>query len=1198
MTGQTAYATEISEGTTTVVNQGECGANLTWTFDEKGVLTISGTGAMADYAKPDPSMEPQLLSGEDEEVSEDSDNPYASINKAPWAEYYQDITQVVIEDGVTSVGNWSFCNCKNIKSVVFEGESDVTIIGNGAFYACWYLAEIDIPESVTEIGESVFVATDIGKIELSDNVKSIGAEAFANCYLLEEVTLPAKLTVMNESLFDGCESLKEIKIPETVTSIGDYVFYGCSSLTQITIPNSVTELGQQSFKNCSSLEQIVIPENISILEPGLLENCSSLKNVRILGKVKTIDSYVFYKCSSLTQITIPETVESIGAYAFANSGLIEVKIPKSVDSLGKYAFYKCSSLSKLNLQGKLTSCGSSVFGDCKYLSEVTIADGVTVIGDKMFYYCNGLQNITIPDTVTTIGDYAFGYCTRLGNGEDINPSKVQYTWDEIDKSTGLTNVTLSKNLTSIGEGAFTHCFKMSAIDLPDTLKSIGKQAFANCYVLKEIVLPDKVSSIYDSTFLGCEKLRKITFSDQMKLIEKNAFSGCTAMEKVYYGGTNAEWEEIDITEEGNEEFLDALIYCSDGPLGLLTNKKTEQEIEGEFGAKSITIESINGYIRGSTELPLNAAETGIIFTLDENWEKEHGDLLIDKEDGMKAVEGILYLWDAEGNRREYWAMPDYYPGGDIRVTLWNINASKEPFLPNQELCMELIDLDGNVLARKYCKTVSFQRFTFDNFIAPVSDEIIFDVFGKAKGKVLLQEEKNSKFEIGDEGVCFGMALGVSLVNAGAIDATAFDECIVLDQAERYTKMTDILGVKDAEEFIMMCHIMQYKDSVQRALDDSLTIGGNGISGENGLMDAIDMYKNGKCAMPLIYYMSSSGGKVEHTLPAYDYEVDEEGVLNIQVYECNYAQYIPGIIKVTDYQGEAPSWKYITVSDNCDGKYGSLRWFVPVSDCLTDNSVYFKSLLYMKNDIFASYIGVEKQTIEWIANENISNGNETEDDSSMTWLWGDGTVKIEKPESDISIADDYALYTIKAADTVEFTLDNGNVSKAVLTGEEEVQASCEYSTESGDVVVEVKGTTDEAVQIEYKDATVEISGLKEGTITVTYEDGRVWTKEIVENMENVIVNADGTNAPTDENGVIWGESLEEDPKEDESGDSEEEANVDGAGNLGKDANNDNASMEESVDTGDRSPIIACLMVMLFSLISIVIILRYAFMRRTD
>ena len=285
-----AFAASIG---TLFAQSGTCGTNLTWTLDtESGTLTISGTGSMKNYTS----------------------------DSMPWYSYSSSITTVIIEDGVTSIGNWAFRPCSSLTSVTIP--NSVTSIGEGAFCYCSSLTSITIPNSVTSIGES----------------------AFYNCSSLTSVTIPNSVTSIGHSAFYGCSSLPIIDgiryadtylvdaIDETLSSfnikigtrwIGDYAFEDCSSLASVTIPNSVTSIGHKAFKGCTKLTSITIPNSVTSIGSSAFSGCSSLTSIIIPNSVRSIGDNAFYNCSSLTSVTIPNSVTSIGRSAFYNCSYLK-----------------------------------------------------------------------------------------------------------------------------------------------------------------------------------------------------------------------------------------------------------------------------------------------------------------------------------------------------------------------------------------------------------------------------------------------------------------------------------------------------------------------------------------------------------------------------------------------------------------------------------------------------------------------------------------------------------------------------------------------------------------------------------------------------------------------------------------------------------------------------------------------------------
>ena len=210
---------------------GKIGDNITWTLDSNGTLTISGTGKMFDYFYFDDEL--------------------SAFSKD------KRITSVIIENGVTSIGNSMFYTCSSLKSITIP--DSVTSIGVAAFYNCTSLESITIPDSVTIIRNGAFSGcSSLRSMVIPDSVTDIGNMAFSDCISLESITLPDSVSNIGEGAFYCCPALISIALPDSVPSISDAAFFSCYSLESITIPDSVTNIGIYAFCECISLESITI----------------------------------------------------------------------------------------------------------------------------------------------------------------------------------------------------------------------------------------------------------------------------------------------------------------------------------------------------------------------------------------------------------------------------------------------------------------------------------------------------------------------------------------------------------------------------------------------------------------------------------------------------------------------------------------------------------------------------------------------------------------------------------------------------------------------------------------------------------------------------------------------------------------------------------------------------------------------------
>ena len=446
--------------------------------------------------------------------------------------------EVIVPNGVTSIGRWAFYGCSGLTSITIP--NGVTSIGENAFNSCSGLTSITIPNGVTSIGENAFDGcSGLTSITLPNSVKSIGDCAFSGCSGLTNITIPNRVARIGFAAFSGCSGLTSISIPNSVTSIEKYAFSGCSGLASIMLPDSVMSIEYSAFSGCSGLASIVVNEgNTRYYSAGnciiekkkgrLVLGCKS-STIPADGSVTSIGEHAFSGCSGLTSITIPDSVTSIESFAFSGcSGLTNIIVNE-----GNTRYYSAGNCIIEKKKGRL------VLG-CK--SSTIPADGsVTSIGEHAFSGCSGLTSITIPDSVTSIESFAFSGCSGLTN-IIVNEGNTRYYSAGnciIEKEKGRlvlgcksSTIPVDGSVKSIGNSAFSGCSGLASITIPSSVTSIGGWAFYNCSGLANMTIPNSVTSIGDFAFADCNGLTSITIPDSVTSIGKHEFSRCSGLTSI------------------------------------------------------------------------------------------------------------------------------------------------------------------------------------------------------------------------------------------------------------------------------------------------------------------------------------------------------------------------------------------------------------------------------------------------------------------------------------------------------------------------------------------------------------------------------------------------------------------------------------------------------------------------------------------
>ena len=573
-----------------IVARGDCGSNLTWTLDENGTLTITGEGAMYNYA--------------------------------PWNDLKAEIRQVVIKEGVTEIGALAFQDCKNLESVVIP--NTVTGIGNGAFMGCEALTSVTIPDSVTKLEDWAFHRCPrLETVIIGNGITDIRMGAFAGCTALRNVKLPDGLLRIGSRAFRECPVLKEIKIPATVIAIG-YRAFSRSGLIRVSVPASVADIGDQAFMRLPSgavietanpdlfiADKHYDSETTALRElvAGTgMERTAPLDRLKIRNQV--VDAYSGQANCELIAYMDPEGYPA-GYIKYAefrdNPHIQFMEVAEEFRHMG-VATRMLQELQSL-YPGQEIEWGMTTPDGTKLYEAVTytvVDEEVKVLTDQLngaravlemveakLSVLNEIEEPTEQDRlqIGSLGEQwdgltneiwtlerkidgrsvekvfiksadqpekegtemaqnnwpffiANGKCgddltwtldtngtlTISGQGHMVIDTDYSPWYDHRDR---ITNVVIEEGVYSIAANAFAHCEEIKQAKIAGTVTEIGAEAFLWCKNLESVTIPESVTAIHSHAFMACHSLKEIHIPYGVKGIGPYAFSNIADGSVIY-----------------------------------------------------------------------------------------------------------------------------------------------------------------------------------------------------------------------------------------------------------------------------------------------------------------------------------------------------------------------------------------------------------------------------------------------------------------------------------------------------------------------------------------------------------------------------------------------------------------------------------------------------------------------------------------
>ena len=477
------------------------GKNMAWGLDKNGTLTIFGSGKMSGYT------EAELSNGN-------------WGTSAPWGEYQNSIKEIVIEDGVKSIGSYAFYGMSYMeKAPVIAGS--VKTIGNCAFSDCWISGDLVIPEGVESIGSWAF-----------------GWNNFTS------VTLPSTLKELDGTAFRSCSSLKNIEVSESNENFCDIdgVVYSKDKKTLVMYPYGRTgeyrvyegteTIGSESF--VFSKGEITLGENIKTIESNAFTEFSG--NIIIEGQLDYIDGYAFYQYWS-GDISVANIYFMNGAplecsnwFCDGKEGEINLYYLSGTEDLWNFDENGLWNGYVVNpyTPGKEVEINTKLYVDYGYC-------GSGLGGKNMAWGLDKNGTLTIFGS-GKMADYTSG---TLSNGN----RGTSAPWGEYQSS--IKEIVIEDGVESIGSYAF---YRMQYLEkapvIAGSVKTIGKDAFYQCYISGDLVIPEGVESIGSWAF-GWNNFTSVTLPSTLKELDGTAFHSCNYLKNIEVSENNENFCDID-----------------------------------------------------------------------------------------------------------------------------------------------------------------------------------------------------------------------------------------------------------------------------------------------------------------------------------------------------------------------------------------------------------------------------------------------------------------------------------------------------------------------------------------------------------------------------------------------------------------------------------------------------------------------------
>lgn len=439
------------------------------------------------------------------------------------ATYGSKVTEIIVDDTVTTIGNYLFYGHSALQKVTFG--SGLTRIGDYAFANCTAFeaqdAEWNCP--VTEFGSYAFANCSIKNAGIPATITKLGSGVFSG-NPVEQISYRATAAAAHTAdvvpfsgLADSVDTT--ITIADSVTSVPAFMFYK-AEVEKINIGTGVASIGEAAFSGSKTADVAIQNGNAAyrVNADGNLYTADNLTIIAYLGKHQD------------AAYTLATGVNTIAAGAFYGHPFLErMTFDATVINIGKEAFFACDKLESIAV--------NDFMDEASFLAEVTVGENWSGNAEVIF---SGLAwDIGVTKGAMTATLYSDGRLAITGSGLMKNWASASAV-DWYSKRNTITKVTFDGDIQSIGAYAFSGCESLSDCVLPDSVSSIGQYAFFDCKGITFFRVPDKVTTINTYTFANCASLYWVDCGLGVQSIEPFAFAGCPTARYIAINGSATE----------------------------------------------------------------------------------------------------------------------------------------------------------------------------------------------------------------------------------------------------------------------------------------------------------------------------------------------------------------------------------------------------------------------------------------------------------------------------------------------------------------------------------------------------------------------------------------------------------------------------------------------------------------------------------